>query len=134
MQLETHVFSQQRRMRELAAYRTRIMAWAPLAEGQNGIFSHPVLTRIGKAHGKTAAQIALRFLADENIIAIPKSTHKERMLENIAIFDFTLSEQELDEIRQLDAGHPLFADFNDPELARFLLAYDAKFNPEKQKQ
>lgn len=76
VQLEANVFTQQQRMRELmASYGTRLMAWAPLAEGQHGIFTNSTLTQIGAKYGKTAAQTALRFLMAENIIVIPKSVH-----------------------------------------------------------
>lgn len=81
VQLEANVFTQQKRMRELmASYGTRLMAWAPLAEGQHGIFTNSTLTQIGAKYGKTAAQTALRFLMAENIIAIPKSVHRERLI------------------------------------------------------
>ena len=124
VQLETHVFSQQRKMRELMApYGTRLMAWAPLAEGQHGIFTNPTLAEIAAKHGKSVAQVALRFLMHEDIITIPKSVRRERQLENLSIEDF--------ELTQLDGGKPLMADFNNPELARFLLEYDSKFNPER---
>lgn len=132
VQLEANVFTQQKRMRELmASYGTRLMAWAPLAEGQHGIFTNSTLTQIGAKYGKTAAQTALRFLMAENIIAIPKSVHRERLIENLTLDDFDLSAQDLDAIRALDGGKPLFADLNDPALAKFLLEYDAKFNPER---
>ena len=116
---------------QLEAYGTRLMAWAPLAEGQYGIFANPTLTQIGAKYGKTAAQTALRFLMAENIVAIPKSVHRERLLENLTLDDFELSDQDLEAIRALDGGKPLFADFNDPALAKFLLEYDAQFNPER---
>ena len=123
----------QKRMRELMApYGTRLMAWAPLAEGRNGIFTHPTLMAIGAKYGKTAAQTALRFLMAEDVIAIPKSVHRERLVENFSIDDFELSAEDLDAIRALDGEKPMFADFNDPTLAKFLLEYDAKFNPERQ--
>lgn len=132
VQLEANVFTQQKSMRKLmASYGTRLMAWAPLAEGQHGIFTNSTLTQIGAKYGKTAAQTALRFLMAENIIAIPKSVHRERLIENLTLDDFDLSAQDLDAIRALDGGKPLFADLNDPALAKFLLEYDAKFNPER---
>lgn len=132
VQLEANVFTQQKSMRKLmASYGTRLMAWAPLAEGQYGIFTNPTLTQIGAKYGKTAAQTALRFLMAENIVAIPKSVHRERLLENLTLDDFELSDQDLEAIRALDGGKPLFADFNDPALAKFLLEYDAQFNPER---
>lgn len=132
VQLEANVFTQQKSMRKLmASYGTRLMAWAPLAEGQYGIFTNPTLTQIGAKYGKKAAQTALRFLMAENIVAIPKSVHRERLLENLTLDDFELSDQDLEAIRALDGGKPLFADFNDPALAKFLLEYDAQFNPER---
>lgn len=130
VQLEANVFTQQKSMRNvMASYGTRLMAWAPQAEGQHGIFTNPTLTQIGAKYGKTAAQTALRFLMAENIIAITKSVHRERLLENLTLDDFELSDQDLEAIRALDGGKPLFADFNDPALAKFLLEYDAQFNP-----
>ena len=132
VQLETHVFSQQRKMRELMApYGTRLMAWAPLAEGQHGIFTNPTLAEIATKHGKSVAQVALRFLMHEDIITIPKSVRRERQLENLSIEDFELTQEEIEVIRALDGGKPLMADFNNPELARFLLEYDSKFNPDR---
>lgn len=132
VQLEANVFTQQKSMRKLmASYGTRLMAWAPLAEGQYGIFTNPTLTQIGAKYGKTAAQTALRFLMAENIVAIPKSVHRERLVENLTLDDFELSDQDLEAIRALDGGKPLFADFNDPALAKFLLEYGAQFNPER---
>ncbi len=132
VQLEANVFTQQKSMRNvMASYGTRLMAWAPLAEGQYGIFTNPTLTQIGAKYGKTAAQTALRFLMAENIVAIPKLVHRERLLENLTLDDFELSDQDLEAIRALDGGKPLFADFNDPALAKFLLEYDAQFNPER---
>lgn len=124
VQLETHVFSQQVKMRELAKeYGTRIMAWSPLAQGMNGFFTNETLRSIGAKHGKDNAQVALKFLTEEGIIVIPKSTHKERMVSNLALDDFTLTDDERDAIRRLDGGKPLMADFNDPVFARYLLNY-----------
>ena len=132
VQLETHVFSQQRKMRELMApYGTRLMAWAPLAEGQHGIFTNPTLSEIAAKHGKSIAQVALRFLMHEDIITIPKSVRRERQLENLSIEDFEMTQEEIEAIRLLDGGKPLMADFNNPVLARFLLEYDSKFNPDR---
>jgi len=107
-QIETHVFYQQRPMMELMKrHGTAVESWGPLAEGLNGIFSNPVLTGVGAAHGKTAAQVALRFLIQQGIIAIPKSVHRERMIQNMDVFDFSLSGEEMDAIRGLDTGHNL---------------------------
>lgn len=107
-QIETHVFYQQRPMVELMAhYGTAVESWGPLAEGLNGIFTHPVLTEVGAAHGKTAAQVALRFLTQQGIIVIPKSVHKERMIQNLNTLDFSLTEDEMTAVRSLDTGHNL---------------------------
>lgn len=130
LQLETHVYCQQRKMQELIKpYGTALMAWAPLVEGKNNFFADPVLSKIAAVHSKSIAQVALKYLTDENIIVIPKSTHRERMAENIAIDDFSLSDLERSEIRALDGAKPLMADFNDSELAKFLLNYDKMFAP-----
>lgn len=132
VQLETHVFSQQAKMRELMSeYGTRLMAWSPLARGMNNLFGNETLKDIATRHGKDIAQICLKFLTDEGIIVIPQSTKPERMASNFALDDFELTEQEREAIRRLDTGHPLAADFNDPALAKYLLGYDAQFNPDK---
>ncbi len=126
LQLETHVFSQQKDMRNLVSeYGTKVMAWAPLAEGQNNLFSHPILTEIGQRYNKTAAQVALKFLTQEEIIAIPKSVHRNRMAENFAIDEFSLCEEDMTTLRGLDTGHRLIVDnFEDPNLAKFLIHYE----------
>jgi 2,5-diketo-D-gluconate reductase A len=131
LQLETHVFSQQRKMRELIKdYGTQLMAWGPLAQGTNGIFTNETLKAIGDKYGKTNAQAALKFLLNEGIVAIPKSTHKERMASNLAIDDFKLSEEDMETIRKMDTGK-LKVDFNDPAMAKYLINYDKNFNPNK---
>ena len=107
-QIETHVFYQQRPMiSKMADAGTVVESWGPLAEGLNGIFTNPVLTEVGAAHGKTAAQVALRFLTQQGIIVIPKSVHKERMIQNLDTLDFDLSQDEMAAIRCLDTGHNL---------------------------
>ncbi len=132
VQLETHVFSQQLKMRELVKpYGTCVMAWSPLARGMNGLFSNETLKSVADRHGKDIAQICLKFLTDEGVIVIPQSTRKERMVSNLALDDFELTDEERDAIRQLDGGKPLAADFNDPVLAKNLLDYDRRFNPGK---
>lgn len=134
VQLETHVFSQQRKMRALAAeYGTHVMAWSPLARGMNGLFANETLTAIAARHGKNVAQVCLKFLTDEGISVIPQSKRPERMAGNLALDDFELTDEERQTIRSLDTGRPLAADFNDPQMARALLAYDRRFNPERQR-
>ena len=104
-QCETHVLYQQRKMLEyLKPYNTALEAWSPLAEGKHGIFRNKSLLRIGEKYGKTSAQIALKFLIQNGIVIIPKTTHKERMVENINLFDFNLTDDDLQEIRLLDTG------------------------------
>lgn len=104
-QCETHVLYQQRAMMEyLQPYNVALEAWSPLAEGKHGIFKNPVLKAIGEKYGKTAAQIALKFLIQNGIIIIPKTTHKERMIENLDLFDFALTDDDLSAIRCLDTG------------------------------
>ena len=123
-QVETHVFNQQKQpqkyMEELGC---QIMSWGPLAEGRNGFFTNEVLAEIGKAHGKSVAQTALRFLLQRNVIIIPKSTHKERMAENFNIFDFELSPDEMARIEALDTKHSLFFDHHDGEVTKMFMGW-----------
>lgn len=109
-QIETHIFRQQQNMnRLLKKFGTIHESWSPLACGKNGIFSNPTLMKIAKTHGKTVAQVALRFLYQQGIPIIPKSTHVERMRENFFVTGFELSTEEFIEIRKLDVGRSLFA-------------------------
>lgn len=104
-QCEAHVLYQQRKMLEyLKPYNVELEAWSPLAEGKHGIFQNLTLAAVGEKYGKTAAQIALKFLIQNGIIIIPKTTHRERMKENIDLFDFTLSDDDLQAIHSLDTG------------------------------
>ena len=105
-QCETHVLYQQRKMLEyLQPFNVALEAWSPLAEGRHGIVKNKTLLAIGERYGKTAAQIALKFLVQNGIIIIPKTTHIGRMRENINLFDFTLSDDDMKAIRLLDTGH-----------------------------
>lgn len=113
-QIEGNVFSQQKEMRELMAkYGTHMMAWGPLAEGKFGLFTNPVLTEIGKKYSKTAAQVALRYLLQLDIIIIPKSVKPERMEQNFDLLNFSLDDGEMKEIAALDKGHGAIVDFDD---------------------
>lgn len=96
------------------------MAWGPLAEGKHGIFTHPVLTEIGRKYGKTAAQVALRWNAQRGVVIIPKSTHKERMEQNMDIWDFSLSAEDMAEIAKLDLGHSEIVNHYDPAFVKML--------------
>ena len=120
-QVETHVFQQQKLAREvMKKYNTQIMSWGPFAEGRNNYFRNETLKEIGAKYGKSVAQAALRFLTQESVIVIPKSTHRNRMEENFNIFDFELSSDDLDKIRALDTGKSLFFSHYDPETVEFL--------------
>jgi len=114
-QVETHVFNQQvAAQRVMEKYGTQIESWGPLAEGANHLFTNPILTAIGAAHHKTAAQVALRFLLQRNVVIIPKSTHPARIQENLAIWDFQLSSAEMAKIATLDTEKSVFLDHRDP--------------------
>lgn len=129
-QVETHVFDQQREARKyMDEIGTHIMSWAPLAEGQNNIFSDPVLTKIGEKYGKTAAQVALRWLLQSDVIIIPKTVHKSRMEENLNLFDFTLDADDMEAIALLDTGHSLFLDHHDGEVAKRFMEWRAVVKP-----
>ena len=95
-------------------------SWGPFAEGRKDFFSNPVLTEIGRKYGKSSAQTALRFLLQSNVVVIPKSTHKERVAQNIDVFDFTLSEADMEAIRRLDEGESLFFSHYDPATVEML--------------
>ena len=121
-QLEVHAFYQQKQAREiLQKYNTQIMAWSPLAEGKNNLFTNETLIKIGEKYGKTAAQVDLRFLTQCGVVVIPKSIHKERMEENFNIFDFKLTDEEMQEIEALDLSKSQFIDFHAPEVAKMFV-------------
>lgn len=123
-QVETHVFDQQiAAQKYMQEFGTHIMAWAPLAEGRNGFFTNPVLETIGKKYGKSVAQVALRWLLQRGVIIIPKSTHIERMQQNIDIFDFELSAEDMAEIAALDTATSLFFDHHDPEVVKMFMGW-----------
>ena len=120
-QVELHPFFQQENalalMRE---YGVHPEAWGPFAEGSHGIFTHPVLTAIGQKYGKRAAQVALRWNVQRGVTVIPKSVHKERMEQNINIWDFTLSGEDMAEIAKLDIGRSEIVDHSDPKFVQML--------------
>ena len=116
------MFHQQEKVREvMEKYGTRMESWGPFAEGRNGFFSTPVLKGIGEKYGKTPAQTALRFLIQRGIIAIPKTTHRERMEENFNVFDFTLTAEEMEAVEALDGGESLFFSHYDPEIVEWFM-------------
>lgn len=120
-QVELHPFFQQENALTLMKeYGVVPEAWGPFAEGNHGIFTHPVLTEIGKQYGKTAAQVALRWNVQRGVVVIPKSIHKNRMEQNIDIWDFQLSEEDMAEIAKLDLGHSEIVNHDDPGFAKML--------------
>ena len=120
-QVELHPFFQQENALSLMReYGVQPMAWAPFAEGKHGIFTHPVLTKIGEKYGKGAGQVALRWNMQRGVVVIPKSTHRERMKQNIDVFDFSLTDEEMREIAALDIGHSEIIDHTDPKLVQAL--------------
>ena len=123
-QVETHVFDQQveakKYMDELDC---RIMSWGPLAEGRNGFFTNELLGEIGKKYGKTIPQVALRWLLQRGVIIIPKSTHKERMAQNLDILDFELTADDMTLIQTLDTGKSLFFDHHDAETTKMFMGW-----------
>lgn len=129
-QVETHVFNQQREARKfMDEFGTHIMAWAPLAEGRNGLFANPTLVQVGEKYGKTAAQIALRWLLQSGVVIIPKTTHKERMEENLNLFDFELTPEDMQTIASLDTAHSLFFDHHDGEVAKLFMEWRSIVTP-----
>lgn len=108
-QMETHIFYQQKPLREaMKSNGTKLEAWSPFANGKNDFFQNQTLINIGKKHNKTPAQIALRFLIEQDIIVIPKTAKIERMQENINIFDFALDNADREALSALDTNEPLF--------------------------
>ena len=124
-QVETHVFFQQTEARKyMDELGVAHMSWGPLAEGKNGFFSNETLAAIGAAHGKTGPQVALRYLLQRGIIVIPKSTHKERMVQNLQLFDFTLTAKEMNEILKLETGQPIIMpSHHDPEITKMFMGF-----------
>lgn len=120
-QVELHPFFQQESALALMKeYGVHPEAWGPFAEGNHGIFTHPVLTRIGQKYGKSAAQVALRWNVQRGVTVIPKSVHKERMEQNMDIWDFQLSGEDMAEIAGLDIDRSEIVDHSDPKFVQML--------------
>lgn len=120
-QVETHVFQQQKVAHEyMEKYHVQHESWGPFAEGRKDFFTNPTLVEIGQKYGKSSAQVALRFLLQSDVVVIPKSTHKERMEQNINVFDFTLSSEDMAAIRKLDERESLFFSHYDPATVEML--------------
>lgn len=120
-QVETHVFNQQtENQRFMEENNVQIESWGPFAEGLNNMFTNDLLTSIAKRYNKSVAQIVLRWLVQRNVVVIPKSVRKERMMENISIFDFELDNEDMELIKTLDTGKSLFFDHRDPSIVKWL--------------
>lgn len=120
-QMETNPFHQQLDYQDLLeAESVRLESWGPFAEGRNGLFTNPVLSEIGAAHGKSVAQVVLRWLVQRGVVAIPKTVSPERMAQNLDVFDFELSPAEMVRISELDSGESQFFDHRDLDMVRRL--------------
>lgn len=120
-QIETHPFNQQIKTQEfLVENKVQIESWGPFAEGRNNLFKNELLLSIGKKYGKSVAQVVLRWLIQRGVVAIPKSTHKERIIENFKIFDFELNTEDMNNITNLDLKTSLFFDHRNPVMVKRL--------------
>ncbi len=120
-QVELHPFFQQEdALALMKEYGVRPEAWGPFAEGNHGIFTHPVFSSIGEKYGKSAAQVALRWNVQRGVVVIPKSVHKDRIEQNMNIWDFELSEDDMNEIAKLDLGHSEIVNHDDPNFVKML--------------
>lgn len=123
-QIETHPFHQQiENQKYLQENNVQIEAWGPFAEGMNGVFTNEVLSAIGAKYNKSVAQVILRWLTQRGVVAIPKSAKKERMIENINIFDFTLTDEDLKQIQSLDTSKSLLFEHTDPAIVKWMSEY-----------
>lgn len=120
-QVELHPFFQQENaLAVMKEYGVVPEAWGPFAEGNHGIFTHPVLSAIGQKYGKSAAQVALRWNVQRGVVVIPKSVHKDRMEQNMDIWDFALTDEDMAEIAKLDIGHSEIVDHSSPAFVKML--------------
>jgi 2,5-diketo-D-gluconate reductase A len=116
-QIETHIFNQQKVAKEWAdKYNIQLEAWAPFGEGRGGTFDNPVIAEIAAKYSKTTAQVMLRWHIQRGIVVIPKSTHYERMVENFNVFDFTLSDEDMNKISSLDTATSSFFSHQNPAI------------------
>ena len=121
-QIETHPFFQREYDNEIMKnYGAQIESWGPFAEGRGDMFTNPILSEIGKKYNKSTAQVILRWLIQRNVVVIPKSVHKERIIENFNIFDFELSADDMNKIKSMDTGKSLFFSHSDVEIVKFLI-------------
>ncbi|MBU5593499.1 aldo/keto reductase [Clostridium sp. MSJ-4] len=124
-QVEAHPFNQQVKAKEIMdKYGVQIESWAPFAEGRNNIFTNETLKKVGDKYNKSTAQVALRYLIQRGFIVIPKSVHKERMIENFNIFDFKLDEDDMNKIVKLDKAESAFFSHCDPDVVEIFAGLD----------
>lgn len=120
-QIETHPFCQQiESAKIMKENNVQIMSWGPFAEGKNNMFQNETLVEVAKKYNKSVAQVILRWLTQRGVVAIPKSVHKERIIENFNIFDFELEQEDMDKIATLDTKDSVFFSHRDPEFVRWL--------------
>ncbi len=120
-QVETHPFNQQVKAHEIMKkYGVQIQAWAPFAEGRNNLFDDETLKSIGDNYNKSNAQVALRYLIQRGVSVIPKTVNKERMIQNLDVFDFELTVEDMNVIATLDKAESLFFSHYDPQTVEYL--------------
>ena len=120
-QIETHPFNQHVETQKfLVENKVQIESWGPFAEGRNDIFKNELLASIGKKYNKSIAQVILLWLTQRGVVVIPKSVRKERIIENLNIFDFKLSPEDMEAIASLDNGKSLFFDHRDPAIVKWM--------------
>lgn len=123
-QVETHVFNQQIEYQHfMKENNVQIESWGPFAEGLNNMFTNDLLTSIAKRYNKSVAQIILRWLIQRNVVVIPKSIRKDRMIENFNVFDFELNNEDMEQIKKLDTEKSLFFDHRDPKMVKMLSSF-----------
>lgn len=136
-QMEIHIFNQQKQLKEYAEkYDIQLEAWAPFGEGRGNTFENEEVKEIGEKYGKTNAQVMLRWNMQRGIVVIPKSTHYERMVENFNIFDFELTEKEMDQIAELDTATSSFFSHQDPAMVEWFvkMVEERKENHQSEKE
>lgn len=121
-QVEVHPFNQQTIAKQyMDKYGVQVEAWAPFGEGRGGLFENETLSTIGEKYAKTTAQIMLRWHIQRGVVVIPKSTHYERMVENFNVFDFALSDEDMNRIASLDKNESSFFSHQDPAMVEWFL-------------
>ena len=126
-QVETHVFMQQKKAHEvMQKYSCIHESWGPFAEGRKDFFNNETLVEIGKKYGKTSAQVALRYLIQNNLVVIPKTVHKDRMEQNFNVFDFELSNEDMNKISKLDEKQSLFFSHYEPETVEQFMVWGGR--------